>query len=101
MPSYQDITLAFENLPEKAPLCKLFVDVYCRNFENEMDDEKECSAKGMVPMTFFDAVVWRHTHARKMMVKGEMEIGYRLKLADYHEHQSQEEASKCYCKLAR
>lgn len=97
VPLYNDISLAFERLPETSTLCRLFVDVYCRSFSDALDDEEERGQREMVPSSFFAAVAQRHAHIQQLMSKQETIVNYELRLVNDHEHEKGNDMRNCMC----
>ncbi|KAF2872401.1 hypothetical protein BDV95DRAFT_606017 [Massariosphaeria phaeospora] len=95
LPPCKDIGLAFGNLPETSPLCRLFVDIHCRNYDDDKVGDMEKEARLNIPVEFDLAVTRRHEKLRKLMVKGDIGVMYDLNMKDYREGES--EPFSCLC----
>jgi hypothetical protein len=87
LPCCQTVTYAWKHLKGEDPLCRLLVDMFC---SQDDDDYKQCEYYTSVP--FLQAVWIRYIKAHHY---GTGHNRLPLELCDYHEHDTEEEGKIC------
>ncbi|KAF2185408.1 hypothetical protein K469DRAFT_687774 [Zopfia rhizophila CBS 207.26] len=96
LPRYKEVEAAFDCLPPTSRLCKLYVDAYCKDFDDSYDNESsERERRDSIPHDFLVAVMVRHGEINNRVRNGNLQMPYKLKLCDYHEHSQLEDGQHC------
>ncbi|KAH5442902.1 hypothetical protein HBI23_168830 [Parastagonospora nodorum] len=89
-PFYEHVKYAFDNLNEDHLLLKYFVDLQCTNWTQTDDKfDGELQARELVPSRFFIKVMIRNDEYNKGFADK------KIRLCDYHLHDSDQERGAC------
>lgn len=96
LPSAEIVHFAFNKLPEKSPLRRLIVDLWCRRIRPLNYGGKNGFEKQDWPKTFLMEVTQRFSELVNNPLSGCLQIMFHeMNLCDYHEHKTDEEKKAC------
>ena len=89
-PSYDGIIYGFANLPKDHPMLDFLVELQCRGFSKDMDNETEIERRAQLPNEFLIRVMLRYSS-----FKDEGWPVSKMDPCDYHWHVSEEDRENC------
>ena len=94
LPAFEDVSRAFENLPEASPLRAWLIHVFAYDWNPMADNAEQMAARKQPPKDFVMEMMLLNTS--RLNYGGQMDVDvFRFDLCFYHEHQAWDEIIAC------